>query len=338
MRTGISFSFKNSLIVSFLTFFLFAGRAEAAYLYFSPSGGTFGQNENFKVGVFVDADENINAVQGVVAFPTEYLGVIGINSEKSGSIVDLWVRNPSFSNAGETGNVYFEGVSLNPGFTGPSGKIMEITFRAKKIGTAEIGFSDFAILANDGLGTNVSRPNGNAVFSIIPGKPAAEQESSESIKAIEKKIKSVETNVNQRIDDLNRESEGVLGFWYILPKWVRVSFLFLVGVTALVLALALLLLAIIVSIWLINYLSKRQKRYYHWLSLLPKTVKKIFRKAIRIARKAEEEMGGDITYAEKQIKEDLREASGEVSFSKLMADYRDSLKRIFKRFMERNKK
>ena len=108
--------------------------------------------ENFTVAVLVNSDQSINAVSGVLDFPTEYLQVVSLN--KTNSIINLWVQNPSFSNTGDRGDVRFEGIKLNPGFVGSGGQIIDIVFRVKKIGSAEVYFTESSILANDGLGSN----------------------------------------------------------------------------------------------------------------------------------------------------------------------------------------
>jgi len=164
---------KNSKILgaaifSVLLFFGILSQTEAAYFYFSPDKGSYYKNENFKVSVFVNSDISINAAEAIINFPTEYLEAATVNNIVNNSIIDLWVQKPSFSNAGNTGNVRFEGVILNPGYSGPNGKLLEITFRIKKEGAAELNFDGFSILANDGLGTNVSTPGANASFVLLP--------------------------------------------------------------------------------------------------------------------------------------------------------------------------
>jgi len=135
-------------------------------LHFSPTSSTYSTNRNFTVNVLVDStDQAMNAAEGVINFPTDKLRVIGIS--KSGSIFSLFVQEPSFSNSGTTGNVRFEGVVLNPGFIGRSGKIISITFQAVREGVAAVSFASGSVLANDGQGTNIlTPPLGTAAFSL----------------------------------------------------------------------------------------------------------------------------------------------------------------------------
>ncbi|MBU4256969.1 hypothetical protein KKC04_00990, partial [Patescibacteria group bacterium] len=69
--------------------------------------------------------------------------------------------------------VNFEGIVLNPGFTGSSGKAITIVFRTKAAGNTPLTFSSGSALANDGKGTNILTGIGNANFSIGTVQPGA---------------------------------------------------------------------------------------------------------------------------------------------------------------------
>jgi hypothetical protein len=103
----------------------------------------------------------INAVSGIVAFDSTRLEALSVS--KVGSIISLWVKEPSFTNSG--GNISFEGIVLNPGFSG-SGNVLSVTFRAKTSGTTELSFGKSSVLANDGSGTEVLSARGSARFLI----------------------------------------------------------------------------------------------------------------------------------------------------------------------------
>jgi len=135
----------------------------AASLYFSPSSGTYQTGRNFTVNIDAQSSAALNAASGVITFPTDKLEVVGVS--KTASIFNLWVQDPSFSNVGAQGNVRFEGIVLNPGFTG-SGELIGITFRVKSSGTADLAFSSGSVLANDGLGTNILSNLGTAAFTL----------------------------------------------------------------------------------------------------------------------------------------------------------------------------
>ena len=160
--------------IIFLILFLFTSQlffssesfAAGASLYLSPSVNSYKVGQNFTATVFVSSIEQaMNAAQGTVSFPADKLSVTSIS--KSGSVVSLWTQEPSFSNS--AGTINFEGIVLNPGFTGSAGKMISINFKTKTVGDAVINFSSGSILANDGKGTNILSGFGNARCNIISG-------------------------------------------------------------------------------------------------------------------------------------------------------------------------
>ena len=254
------------------------------------------------------------------------------------------MQKPSFSNAGNTGNVRFEGVVLNPGFVGSNGKILDVVFRVKKEGTAELNFTEFAILANDGLGTNLSASNGKASFFFKGILPQEQQESvqQKDIKAIQEKIKSVEEKIGTMSQTstqvLPLETEkGILGLWKVLPKWVKVSVLALVGIAAIILALIIISLGLVIIIWLWSYAWRRREKFSSWFDRTPKRIRIFFRRLFRLAEIAEEEIEGDVKYAARQIEKDFKKAEIDDSLEGTLKNYLSSLKKIIRRFITRNK-
>ena len=151
------------IIFTFTLFVLVPLSAQAATLNFSPPSGTYNVGTTFSVNVSVEStDQAMNAASGVVSFPWGKLEVVSIS--KQGSIFSLWPAEPSFSNS--AGTVNFEGIVLNPGYTGANGKILTITFRARSSGTANVSFSSGSVLANDGTGANILSGMRVAVFTL----------------------------------------------------------------------------------------------------------------------------------------------------------------------------
>ena len=167
MTTNIRRSITKIILLVVLSFILvfFSGlrSVSAASLYFSPSAGTYQTGRNFTVNVRVESSAAMNAASGAVVFPADKLEVLSVS--KTGSIFNLWVQEPSFSNISGSGNVHFEGIVLNPGFSG-DGKLISVTFRVKSSGVANLSFSSGSILANDGLGTNILSDLGMAAFTL----------------------------------------------------------------------------------------------------------------------------------------------------------------------------
>lgn len=156
---------KKIIHIFFLLIFVFgvSSNAFAASLSFSPSSGTQQVGKNFSVSFFVNTNGQVmNASSGTINFSPSLLEVVSVS--KTGSIFSLWVQEPSYSNA--LGTINFEGVVLNPGFSGTAGKLLTVTFRPKDSGTANLKFTEGAVLANDGLGTNLASSLGTANFTL----------------------------------------------------------------------------------------------------------------------------------------------------------------------------
>jgi hypothetical protein len=149
--------------VSFaLIFFLLPALASAATLFISPEADSYSAGKTFSVRVRVTSPQAINAVSGNLTFPTDKLQVTSVS--KVGSILTLWVQDPSYSNT--SGTVSFEGVVPNPGYTGTGGLIAVVTFRVVGAGNATVNFNNASVLANDGSGTNVLQSVVPANYSL----------------------------------------------------------------------------------------------------------------------------------------------------------------------------
>lgn len=151
--------------------------AQAATLYFSPSSGEYATGNTLSVSVYVtSADQAINAASGAISFPSDKLEVMSLS--KTSSIFSLWVQEPSFSNS--AGTVNFEGIVLNPGFTGVGGKVITVNFRIKAAGVALLNFSSGSALANDGKGTNILANLGTSQFSFGGAAPTVPESTTPS--------------------------------------------------------------------------------------------------------------------------------------------------------------
>lgn len=158
---------KPLLILSILIFFLaiaYSVQGDGASLYLSPQSGTYNLGSSFSVKVKVNSGgQAINAAEGTLVFNTSELEVVSIS--KSNSIFALWTTEPTFSNS--AGNIVFGGGTSNK-FTGTSGTIITITFKARVDASARVTFSSGSVLAADGKGTNVltNMVSGNYVIQI----------------------------------------------------------------------------------------------------------------------------------------------------------------------------
>ncbi|CAN5131280.1 hypothetical protein BH11PAT3_BH11PAT3_3320 [soil metagenome] len=138
--------------------------AKADTIGLSPSSGEYAVGKIFSVNVYVSSvNQAVNAVSGTVSFPADKLQVVSVS--KAGSILTLWVTDPTFSNS--VGTVDFEGVAPNPGFQGSFGRVMTISFRVVASGNAPVKFSSASVLANDGNGTNILRNTNSGSFTLV---------------------------------------------------------------------------------------------------------------------------------------------------------------------------
>ena len=162
---------KTGVRILFLSFLLLTSPflAKSATMSFMPSSATFSVGERIVIKVVVNGDVPLNAVSGEVFLPTSHLSIESIS--KSNSLISFWIRDPSFSKT--IGTVRFEGVMTDP-FQGNGGLVLNITVKAVKEGTVNVGFSEGQILANDGNGTDITGSLNKAVFTIIPAKPKTE--------------------------------------------------------------------------------------------------------------------------------------------------------------------
>jgi len=154
---------KGIFCFLFLLFlWAFPNFAQATSLSFVPSSGPYFVGDKFSVTIFVSSsDQAMNAVSADISFSQERLELLSIS--QSGSIIGFWAQEPVYSN--QSGDIFFEGVVLN-GYQGTAGKIVTLSFRARASGQASLRFSSGAILANDGMGTEMPSNFGSARFNI----------------------------------------------------------------------------------------------------------------------------------------------------------------------------
>lgn len=158
--------------LSLLFFVMSTTLAKAATLYLSPSTGVYTANGTFSVQVLVNTDgKPVNAADGTISFNPRELTVVSVN--RNGSIFNLWVTEPAFSNS--AGTINFSG-GLPSGYTGKSGSIMNVTFRAAGAGTARVNFTNGSVLANDGRGTNILSSMNGGTYTIQAKSAAPEPE------------------------------------------------------------------------------------------------------------------------------------------------------------------
>lgn len=161
----MKYSIKNiiySIVIIILCNTTTTFAAGSASLFINKSSLTIGQGERITLDVKVrSSDQSINAVSGSISFPEDLLKTVSISRDNS--ILNIWTHDP---NVGRN-KITFEGVILNPGYQGNGGTLFHVTFEAKKTGNATVSFGEGAVLANDGLGTNILGALNPTSFNII---------------------------------------------------------------------------------------------------------------------------------------------------------------------------
>lgn len=185
---------KTFLVTTILAVFL-PVLANAATLYITPSTGVYKTGELFSVLINMNtAGKSINATSGQLNFDNLRLEVVSLGY--STSVFTLWTQEPTFSNA--AGSVNFSGGLPSPGFTGPSGAILRVTFRPKAQGQATANFISGSVLANDGKGTNILSSFSGGIFNILaavskpaePSTPKTEQPALPSVGVAQRPIEA----------------------------------------------------------------------------------------------------------------------------------------------------
>lgn len=139
--------------------------AYAASLSASPSIGMYEVGDRVSVRVLASSNESLNAISGVLSFPTSYFTIESVS--KNASILNFWVTEPTFSKG--AGTAKFEGVALS-GFSGSGGTVVTVTLRALKAGQASVTFQSGQVLANDGQGTDITNGLNGASYTIVEAK------------------------------------------------------------------------------------------------------------------------------------------------------------------------
>lgn len=155
-----------------LVIFIFPLTIKAASLSVVPNTGVYQIGKLFTVSITVNtAGKSINAAEGTINFNPQHLSVVSI--DKSSSIFNLWVTEPTFSNT--KGTITFSGGKPS-GYSGSSGNIFNVTFKTLTANSAKVSFGDGSVLANDGLGSNIisNMSGGTYTIQAVSSQPEPE--------------------------------------------------------------------------------------------------------------------------------------------------------------------
>jgi len=137
--------------------------AGGASLRFDQRTGSCGVGQSFHVSVLVDTGgEVINAVEADLTFPSAMLEVTSVDAT-SGSFLPIVVEK-SFNNT--SGRIRIAGGVPTPGFSGGSGRVATITFRARAAGSAKVSFDGTSKLMRNDDNVNVLAATSPGLFTI----------------------------------------------------------------------------------------------------------------------------------------------------------------------------
>ncbi len=157
---------KQHILFVIVAVGIFSGvYAHAATLRLSPAEGSFVLGSTFDVSIILNTQgAAVNTVETELTFPPKILQLV--NPSLGRSIVQIWASPPTYSN--QEGRIYLIGGIPAPGITTSEGIVQSFTFRVIAPGQAKIGFgARTSILANDGLGTDVLKQVGPAIFRLV---------------------------------------------------------------------------------------------------------------------------------------------------------------------------
>lgn len=136
--------------IFFLALLLFLPvTVSAATVSFHASPAYIGAGDEVLVTVLIDSAIPANAFSGMMSYSAATLEPIDVSD--GNSIISLWITNPAISATGAP--ITFAGITPG-GFSGNSGTLFSILFRAKTAGTARVSIQDAEVLRNDGAGGN----------------------------------------------------------------------------------------------------------------------------------------------------------------------------------------
>lgn len=161
------FSRNLRLYFAIIVLWLFLGnfQAKAASFLISTANPTCRVGNNITINILLNSpDIATNAVQGDINYHFDSLSLTSINIKDT--LIQFWVQEPS--NNKVSGLISFEGVILNPGYLGKSGKILGLTFNCRQEGTSSLTFSSGSILANDGKGTSILDNLSSLNITVLP--------------------------------------------------------------------------------------------------------------------------------------------------------------------------
>jgi len=158
---------KLATVVSVFIIFSFSGVVDAATLSIITNKDTYATGDQFNADIKIDSqDVGVNAGQATIKFSPAVLQVVSV--DKTSSVFNFWIQDPTFDN--NAGQITFIG-GASSGLVGKSLQVVRVVFKAKGEGEANFIFTDGAITASDGSGTNVLSAMNKTTVNIASTAP-----------------------------------------------------------------------------------------------------------------------------------------------------------------------
>ena len=218
--------YSRLFLIIFLVALFVPGSLFADTLLISPSSGTYAQGQTFSARIMVTSQiQAVNAISATLSYPTDKLQVVSIS--KNSSILNLWVKEPSYSNS--AGTLSLEGIVLNPGFLGTNGPVLTVTFKVLGTGSATLKFSAGSLLANDGYGADILKNRGTASYTLTAAQASPEKPEKVATEPAESTLSSENSDVSER-----KTISFAIPTWEDLYNWLLKFFSLIIPIMALV--------------------------------------------------------------------------------------------------------
>ncbi|MEW5805156.1 MAG: cohesin domain-containing protein [Patescibacteria group bacterium] len=157
---------KLKIILLLCSLLFTAISAQAVEISIDSENQTIDVGEQFEAGLFLNTeDEDINAIEGAITFPTDLLELKEIKS--GNSIINFWIEEPKITSENR---VVFSGI-IPGGFQEKRGLIFSMIFEARTEGNSVIEIQSIRALRNDGQGTETKTTVANLQFVILKQAP-----------------------------------------------------------------------------------------------------------------------------------------------------------------------
>jgi len=153
---------KQNILLLAVIILGFANTVSAASFNINVSQDTFKIGDQFNVDIKIDSEDvGINAGQATIKFSPAVLEVVSV--DKTSSVFNFWIQDVKYDNT--LGEVSFIGGSSS-GLIGKTLQVVRLVVKAKGLGQSDFVFTDGAITASDGSGTNVLSAMNKATVTI----------------------------------------------------------------------------------------------------------------------------------------------------------------------------